>query len=58
MIETEDQLLQFISQPFEAQALQALAEPMEATEVVISTFPKCGTNWAAQISRTAFGGRF
>ena len=50
MIETEDQLLQFISQPFEAQALQALAEPMEATEVVISTFPKCGTNWAAQIT--------
>jgi hypothetical protein len=24
MIETEDQVLQFISQPFEAQALQAL----------------------------------
>ena len=50
MIETEGQLLQFISQPFEAQALQALVEPMEATEVVISTFPKCGTNWAAQIT--------
>ena len=50
MIETEEQLLQNVSQPFEAQALQALAEPMEATEVVISTFPKCGTTWAAQIA--------
>ena len=49
MIATEAQLRQNISQPFEAQAIQALAEPMEATEVVISTFPKCGTTWAAQI---------
>ncbi len=47
MIETEEQLRQSVSEPFEAPALQALAEPMEATEIVISTFPKCGTTWAA-----------
>ena len=52
MIETEEQLVQNISQPFEAPALQALAEPMEATEVMISTFPKCGTTWAAQIAHS------
>lgn len=50
MIETEEQLAQHASQPFEAPALQALGTPMEATEVVISTFPKCGTTWAAQIA--------
>jgi len=50
MIETEEQLAQHISQPFEAPSLQALAEPMEASEVVISTFPKCGTTWAGQIA--------
>lgn len=50
MIETEEQLVQHISQPFEAPALQALGTPMEATEIVIATFPKCGTTWAAQIA--------
>lgn len=50
MIKTEEQLAQYISRPFVAQALQALGSPLEATEVVISTFPKCGTTWAGQIA--------
>ena len=50
MIETEDQLSEHISQPFDALAMDALSRPMEASEIIISTFPKGGTTWAGQIA--------
>ena len=48
-IETEEQLSAHTSYPFEQQALDGLATKLVESDVVISTFPKCGTTWSAQI---------
>ncbi len=50
MIETEEQLAQHISEPFDDMAERALGTILSAEELVISTFPKCGTTWAGQIA--------
>lgn len=50
MIETEEQLASHISEPFDELAERALGMILSSDEVVISTFPKCGTTWAGQIA--------
>jgi hypothetical protein len=49
MIETEEQLATHLSQPFDEFAERALAMRLQSSEVIISTFPKCGTTWVGQI---------
>jgi hypothetical protein len=48
-IQTEEQLANHISHPFDDQSVAALAIQLSADDVVVSTFPKCGTTWAGQI---------
>jgi hypothetical protein len=49
-IQTEEQLAAHISRPFDEVAIARLQTPLTPNDVVISTFPKCGTTWSAQIA--------
>ena len=50
MIKTEAELGAHVSNPFDEQAKAALKKTMTQGDVIISTFPKCGTTWTGQIA--------
>lgn len=50
MIETEEQLEEHFSRPFDEFAKTVLSRSLSDSDVVISTFPKCGTTWCGQIA--------
>ena len=49
-IQTEDQFVAHVSRPFDDVAIARLHTELKADDVIISTFPKCGTTWSAQIA--------
>ena len=49
LITNESALDAHVSRPLDEAGLSNLAMPMTEDDVVISTFPKCGTTWSAQI---------
>lgn len=50
MIETEEQLGEHFSRPFDEVAETVLSQSLSDSDVVISTFSKCGTTWCGQIA--------
>lgn len=48
-IQSEEQLVKHISHPFAEASLAALATQLSSDDIVVATFPKCGTTWAGQI---------
>ena len=55
-IRNEEQLAAHISRPFDDVAIERLQTKLAPTDVVISTFPKCGTTWSAQIAHALRAG--
>jgi hypothetical protein len=49
-IQTEEQLTAHISRPFDDTAKARLQTEMRSDDVIISTYPKTGTTWSAQIA--------
>lgn len=49
-IQTEEQLAAHISKPFDDIAKARLRTRLTPDDIIISTFPKCGTTWSAQIA--------
>ena len=49
-IQTEEQLAAHVSRPFDDIAKARLRTQLQSDDIIISTFPKCGTTWSAQIA--------
>lgn len=49
-IATRDQLAAHIRRPFDELSVKALEIELQKSDIIISTFPKCGTTWTQQIS--------
>jgi|TARA_B100001971_G_C18227540_1_gene561581 hypothetical protein len=49
-IQTEAQLAAHVSRPFDDIAKARLRTQLQPDDIIISTFPKCGTTWSAQIA--------